>query len=242
MSRIRTAAIAPIVLGVFGVSVLCFLGAWQVERLAWKKGLIAEIEQGMLGDPVALPDKVDPEKHAYLRVAVTGRLERPEIHVLTSIKNVGPGFRVIVPMELSDGAAGPGGRMVLVDLGFVPEKMKNIFDRPHSIRLQKRLFRDEVVGILHWPNETDDWTPPPDEGRRIWFARDVAAMAERLGTEPTLIIAQSHPDGEVPLPRPPGVDLPNNHLEYAITWFGLAIVWATMAIFWLRSRLRGKGA
>ncbi len=227
-----------IIVGLVGLTVLVSLGVWQVQRLAWKQALIDEIAQGMQGDPVPLPDVVDPREHAYLRVTATGRLERPEIHVLTSIKNVGPGFRVIVPFELGDGNGGSTGRVVMVDLGFVREEWKNIFDRPHSIRLQKRMFRDKVTGVLHWPNEADGYTPAPDEERRMWFARDVAAMAQRLGTEPVLIVAQEHPDGDVPLPRPPGVDLPNNHLEYALTWFGLAIVWMIMSIFWLRAELR----
>ena len=236
---VRRRAIPPLLIGVLGVSILCFLGAWQVQRLAWKEGLIAEIEARINAEPVPLPEALDPERDAFLRVVLTGRLEKAELDVMSSIKNVGPGFRIIAPMELGQGAEAIG-RRVLVDLGFVPEKWKNLLDRPQSVRMQKRLFRDEVIGLVHWPNEVDSFTPPPDEARGIWFARDVDAMAAALGTEPVLVIAQRHPDGELPLPRPPGVDLPNNHLEYAITWFGLAFVWAIMSIVWLRSEIRRR--
>ena len=228
---------APILIGVVGVTVLCFLGAWQVQRLAEKELLIAGIEKQMASDPVALPDEVDPDRDRLLHVAVKGRLGRREIHVLTSLKPHGPGFRIITPMEIA-----PDGhtveRRIMVDLGYVPERMKSIFERGGTVRLQKRLFHDQVRGFLYWPNETDSFTPPPDEERRMWFARDVAAMAEHLDTEPVLLIAAEHPDGDIPKALPPAANLPNRHLEYALTWFGLAVVWAVMSIYWLRTERR----
>ena len=237
MSNIRRGVIAPIVFGVLGVAVLLFLGTWQVQRLDWKESLIAQIEARMAADPVELPASPDPERDHYLRVSVQGRLAKAELDVITSIKTRGPGFRVIVPMELGVDTESTG-RKIMVDMGYVPEKWKNLFDRPDSVRTKKRFYKDKVVGVLRWPNETDSYTPPPDKERGIWFARDVEAMAAALGTEPVLIVAESHPDGDMPLPRPPGIDLPNKHLEYALTWFGLAIVWAIMSVALVRSQLR----
>jgi surfeit locus 1 family protein len=85
-----------------------------------------------------------------------------------------------------------------------------------------------ITGTLHWPNESDSFTPAPDTARNIWFARDVPAMARALGTGPVMVVARSDTgDGIMPVP----VDtagIPNDHLNYALTWFGLAVVWAGM--------------
>ncbi|MEM7422456.1 MAG: SURF1 family protein [Pseudomonadota bacterium] len=224
---------APIVIGVVGVAILVTLGAWQVQRLSWKEGLISEIEQKMQTVPIPIPDLVDAEEHKLLRVEATGLLGQEELHAIHSIKRRGPGYRLIVPFDLTD------GRTILADLGFVPEAAKDVRPRTGSVRWETRpADADRVVGFLHWPNETDSFTPEPDLGRNIWFARDVEAMARALGTKAVLLIAERHPDDGTTTPQPPGVDLPNRHLEYALTWFGLAIVWATMSVFWLRSRLR----
>ena len=174
----RWGVVAAIILGVAGVAVLIGLGAWQVKRLAWKEALIARLEQRLAADPAALPAQPDPARDAFLRVRVTGRIGGRELHVLTSLIPYGPGFRVIVP--LTDAS----GRVVLVDLGYVPEAAKDAGFRPAG--------PVEVVGALYWPDETDGFTPAPDRAANIWFARDLGPMAEALGTEPLLVVAESH--------------------------------------------------
>ena len=92
-----------------------------------------------------------------------------------------------------------------------------------------------VIGNLHWPDEIDGFTPAPDVARNIWYARDVDALARHLETEPIFIIARemSVPDTPVtPLPVT-AEGIPNNHLGYAIQWFGLALVWLGMTAFLL---------
>ena len=227
----RKAAIAPILIGVIGTAILLMLGAWQVQRLAWKEGLIFEIETRMASPPVALPSAPDSEVHQLLRVTVTGQLGTDELHAIHTVKHRGPGYRLITRMLLED-------RNIMVDLGFIPEAQKDQIPREGSVRWATDRDLDTVTGLLAWPRETDSFTPEPDRGRNIWFARDVAMMAGALGTEPLLLIAETHPDDSVVLPQPPGVDLPNRHLEYALTWFGLAAVWSFMSIFWLRATLR----
>lgn len=227
----RRSTIAPIVIGVVGAAILVALGTWQVQRLEWKEGLIAELDARLSADPVALPGTPDPVADQNLRVQVEGVISAEELDVLTSIKNVGPGFRIVAPMVIQD------GRRIMVDLGFVPERLKDIANRPDSPRLGGKGATGAVVGVLRWP-ELDNTAPPPDAQWEMWFQRDVPAMAEALGTDPILVIAESHPMGDVPLPRPPGVDLPNRHLEYAITWYGLATVWVIMSIVWLRREVR----
>lgn len=210
--------IVPLVFGLAGVAVLIALGNWQMQRLAWKTGIIESIETRMAADPVPVPAAPDPETDRYLRVAATGTVLPGEVHVYTSAPPRGVGYRVIVPFELAD------GRSVLLDRGFVGIDEK---DAP------RHLGPLRVEGALDWPRETDGVTPEPDRARNIWVARDVALMAEALGTAPVLIVAEASDDPGQPLPLPVSVDIPNNHLGYAIQWYGLAAVWAVMTLLWL---------
>ena len=88
--------------------------------------------------------------------------------------------------------------------------------------------RSTVEGVLLWPDETDSFTSAPDRAKNIWFARDAPLMAEALGTEPVMIVVSASDDPEAPTPLPVGVNIPNDHLGYAVTWFSLAAVWAMM--------------
>ncbi|QBF32936.1 SURF1 family protein [Thalassococcus sp. S3] len=213
-----------LIFGLSGAAILIGLGVWQVQRLAWKEGVLAEIDSRIAADPVGLPATFEPDADRYLPVAVTGEMLGQELHVLVSVKRVGAGYRVIAPFETET------GRRVMVDRGFVPTDAKNT---------ARMLGAMDVTGNLHWPREIDSYTPEPDVAGNTWFARDVPAMADALGTEPVLIVAKSQTDPSVtPLP----VDtsgIPNDHLEYAITWFSLALIWVAMTAYFLwRSRAR----
>ena len=110
---------------------------------------------------------------------------------------------------------------IMVDRGFVPQELRHV-ERP-PVRLNIR-------GNLHWPDEKGSATPEPNLDENIWFARDVPAMAEQLETEPLLVVLRTStemtPAAE---PVPVGAEgIPNNHLQYAVTWFLLAVVWAGM--------------
>ena len=211
--------IFALVLGIGGVAVLLWLGFWQLDRLDWKEAKLAEIGTRMTADPVAVPEAASEAADNYLRVRAEGRLVGPEIHVLTSKKFVGPGFLVIRKLELAD------GRAVLVDLGFVPEDQKTT-DRPE--------VEVAVTGNLLWPNEIDPWfTPEPDLPGNRWFARDLPAMADTLGATPLLIVASAVDPAAPPMPEPVRVaaNVPNDHLQYAITWFSLAACWLAMTAY-----------
>ncbi len=206
-----------LIFGLAGLAVLVSLGTWQVQRLAWKKGVLADIEARIAADPVPLPQAVDPDADRYLPVELSGEMLPGEIHVLVSVKQVGPGYRIIAPFRTGD-------RTILVDRGFVPTTAK---------QAERRIGPMQVVGNLHWPDEIDGYTPDPDRAGNIWFARDVPALADALGAEPVLLVARSQTDPAItPLP----VDtagIPNDHLQYAVTWFGLALVWAAMTGYFL---------
>ncbi|HRW16305.1 SURF1 family protein [Amaricoccus sp.] len=205
--------IAPLVFGVVGVAILLSLGVWQVQRLAWKTAIIDRIEARLGADPVPLPTAPSREEDQFLRVRATGRIGGPELHVYTSAPPRGVGYRVIVALELAE------GRRILLDRGFVPIEEK---DAPrHEGKIT-------VEGALLWPQETDYFTSVPDRAKNVWFARDVDLMADALGTEPVLLVATASDDPEAPMPLPVTVNIPNDHLGYAITWFGLALVWAVM--------------
>lgn len=216
------------IFGLFGTVVLVGLGVWQMQRLDWKEAILADIDARITAAPVALPPQPDPQADRYLPVTVTGQVQDPAIRVLVSQKQVGAGYRIIRPMQVE-------GRRIMVDLGFLPIQSPTPAAPVDPVTID---------GNLHWPDEIDSYTPAPDLGADIWFARDLPLMADHLGTEPVLVVARSTslPDSPLsPLPMDTS-GIPNDHLGYAVTWFGLAIVWVVMTGFFLwRIRKPAKG-
>lgn len=207
--------------GLAGAAVLIGLGVWQMQRLAWKQDVLAQIDNRIIASPVSVPQIPDPEADKYLPVRAAGDVLDGEAHVLVSLKDVGAGYRIIAPFQLAD------GRRILLDRGFVRSRAKN---RPRIIGSV------EITGNLHWPQESDSYTPEPDLGTNTWFARDVPELANALDTLPVLLIARttSETDPSVtPLPIN-SAGIPNDHLQYAITWFSLALIWLVMTGFFLR--------
>ena len=221
--------IIPLIFGLAGAAVLVALGVWQVQRLAWKERVLADIEARIAAAPVDLPAEPDPMADRYLPVKVSGVLAGPELHVLVSRKQVGAGYRIIQPFEVQ-------GRRIMVDRGFVP---LSAIDTPRA------QTHETLTGNLHWPDETDGYTPEPDLEKNIWFARDVPRMARALNTEPVLLVVARQESetgpGLTPLPVDTG-GIPNDHLSYAITWFSLAAIWLSMTGYFLwRTRKTAKG-
>ncbi len=219
-----TRFLAPLLFGVLGTALLVALGLWQLARLEWKEAMLAEIEARIAEPAGPLPERADPARDRFLPVRIEGRFDTGELHVLVSQKGTGAGYRIIAPFETA------AGRRVMVDRGIVPVPEKDAPRAPGAAT---------VTGNLHWPDEVDRWTPEPDPDAGIWFARDVSRMAEALGAEPVLVIARdvSLP-GAAPLPVSTE-GIPNDHLEYAVTWFGLAAVWLGMTL-WLLWRIRRR--
>lgn len=212
--------ILPLLFGLIGAAILIGLGVWQMQRLAWKEGILADREARIAAAPVALPATPDPVADRYLPVAVTGRFLPDTIEVLVSRKQIGAGVRIVQAFGTDT------GRRILIDRGFVAEA-----DR-HEPRPADPPGLT-VTGNLHWPEETDSFTPPPDARTGLWFARDVPAMAAALGTEPVLIVARA-PTGAGIEPLPVDTsDIPNDHFGYAVQWFSLAAVWLGMTAYLL---------
>lgn len=211
--------------GMTGAAILIGLGVWQAQRMGWKQDVLAQIEARITQAPVALPTDPDPETQKYLAVEMDGVIDANHLRVLVSRKQVGAGYRIISPFNTSQGR-------VLLDRGFIraADEVPSPEDAPVT-----------VSGNLHWPQETDKYTPSPDLDENIWFARDVEAMAELLDTRPILIVLRSASVSDAPVtPFPVDiVGIPNDHLQYAITWFSLAFIWLAMTAYFLT---RGRRA
>ena len=210
--------IAPAAFGIGGVAVLLSLGIWQVQRLSWKTEIVDRIETRLAAEPVPVPEDAEPAADRYLRVRADGTVGERELHVYTSAPPHGVGYRVIAPLTLDD------GRQILLDRGFVPIDQK---DAP------RHAGQITVEGTLAWPRETDSFTSAPDREENVWFARDVALMADALGTEPVMLVTARSDDIAGPMPLPVSPAIRNAHLEYAITWFSLAAVWTVMTLYLL---------
>lgn len=204
------------VLLVLGLASFVGLGVWQLQRLDWKQGVLAEIEAQIAGEAVPLPAEPDPEADRYQPVEISGAMGEGELHVLVSSRDYGAGFRIIAPFTTGD------GRRIMVDRGFVLNEAKDAARTTGEMRLE---------GNLHWPDERDSYTPEDDPEGNWWYARDVEKMARALGTDPVLVIARTRTDPQV-RPMPVTTEgIPNDHLEYAMTWFLMAVTWVGMTGF-----------
>ncbi len=208
--------IAPILFGIVGIAILVSLGNWQLRRLAWKEGVLAEIDAKVNGPAQPLPATPDRVRDQYLHVEVSGEMGAGEVHVLSSSPETGPGYRIIAPFTLAD------GRKILVDRGNVPEAQKTA-PRP--------LESGTLEGNLLWMQDPPSF--PPDLAKNIWFNRDTVGLAAALGTEPVLLVLRRTSQAGAPYPVAVGVNIPNNHLGYAVTWYGFALVWLGMTLYLL---------
>lgn len=224
----RRGLLIPGLFACVGLAVLIGLGTWQLQRLAWKQGLIASIESRIDAPPVALPTpehwrELRAERDEFRHVTFAGEfLNDRETLVYTSGSALrsdvtGPGYWVFTPARIG------GGDIVMVNRGFVPEQNRD----PASRAAGQIAGVTDVEGVLRWPEAPGWFTPAGDAVRNVWFARDHLGMAAAKG----LSVAPFYVDQDEPvppggLPRPGrlAANLPNNHLQYAITWYGLAVV------------------
>ena len=209
--------IFPFFFGLIGLIMLLGLGKWQVERLAWKNSLAAEISESVAKSPIVIMPHEIESVQQYQSVRVDGEFLPEELHVLHSLKFYGPGFKLIKPFKLSS------DEVILVDLGFIKERNK----------LKERIIlSNTITGNILFPNETDSFTPGPNFERNIWFSRDLGAMANYLETIPVLIVLSNLVHEKI-IATPLRPNLINNHLQYAFTWFSMAMAWGFMSIYWV---------
>lgn len=235
----RVGLLLPAVVASVAFLILSGLGAWQLERKAWKESLIETLDLQLNANPVALPPSgqwpglnaaadefhritfeatIEPSGEALVYAA--GSAFRPDIS--------GPGYWVFARAKLG------GGETVVINRGFLPEGLRQAaHDAPPS--------RVELTGALRWSEGRGLFVPKDDPEKNLWFVRDHISMARAKGwgdVAPFYIELET-PTGTsgVPSAGRLKVSLRNDHLQYALTWFGLAVVLVFVFGFWVRNRL-----
>lgn len=233
MKRLFWPALATLV----AVAILCSLGVWQVKRLAWKEALIARVDERLTAAPVPAPgpadwSDLDLSQAEYEPVVVSGQFDNDaEIHLVYTLTEPkgrygGVGYLIFTPLTTDDNWT------VYVNRGFVPRDKID-----PAARAGGQIDGEVTVkGLLRQPYGRSWFTPPDDVSGNEWFSRDpqLFAAASHL---PATAVAPYIIDADFDPTRPEGlpqggetvVSFPNNHLGYAITWFGLAV--AAVGVF-----------
>jgi surfeit locus 1 family protein len=232
-----TGLLWPSVFSALALVVLLGLGTWQVQRLHWKNGLIAQIDARVHAKPIPFAEALAAVRRGgdleYTRVAVTGRWLPGRERYLWAPSSTGPGWHVYAPLATK---AGP---IVIVNRGFVPDSRRDPASRPES----GQSGDVSLVGLLRRPEEKHAFTPDNDVAHNIWYWRDIGGMARSMSLESDAEVAPFAIDAEAGSAPPPGprggvtrLELPNSHLQYAVTWYGLAatLVGVYVAFVWSR--------
>jgi surfeit locus 1 family protein len=218
-------------LGVAAAVVFCVLvalGTWQVERRSWKLDLIQRIEMRVHAPPVAAPGReewtrVTAADHEYRHVSVSGTFLNDRETLVTASTELGPGFWVLTPLRLEDGS------LVLVNRGFVPTDLRD----PASRQAGHIAGETTVTGLLRITEPGGMLLRSNDPAAERWFSRDVEAIAAARGltdVAPYFIDADAASadaaSGGLGLPVGglTAIKFHNNHLVYALTWYGLAVM------------------
>jgi surfeit locus 1 family protein len=237
------------------VALFVGLGVWQLQRRVEKHALIAALTERLATAPESLPlpsqwSGLSPGRDEFRRVRFTATYQPvPDAMVYSSGSAVredisGPGTWAFLPAQL------PGGEIVVINAGFVQNTMQ---DRDQQDRAVTRLITGEPVvlsGYIRFPEAAGVLTPAENLARRLWFTRDHLAMARALGwggdgrpVAPFYIdLEQPLPASGVPKPGPLQVHLKDDHMQYAITWFGLAGAVVIAFGIWLRTQRRGTSS
>ena len=239
MTTARSSMLIPAAFTLGSLVVLLALGTWQVERKAWKEALIATLTQRLAAAPVELPPpsewgKLTPEGDEFRRVKLRADFRSDDALAYTSGSALrddvkAPGYFVFAAGRL------PDGQHVVVNRGYVKERTYPA--RPGS---------EDIVGVLRWP-EVSSWVVADhDATADVWYVRDHRLMARRRGwgdVAPFYVEQESPvPPGGAPHPAQLRVNLPNHHLQYALTWYGLAAVLVIVFAIWTIHRRREAAA
>jgi surfeit locus 1 family protein len=229
--------LAPLLFTIPVVLVCAALAVWQLQRLEWKRGLIAQQEAAVNAAPVAPPqtlaDALALEFHPVFDTGVF--LHDREIHLNAIGPQGGAGFDVLTPLQEA------GGRIVFVDRGFVPTELKD----PAKRAAGQPAGTSRVAGLLRLlPEKKPNWFVPDNRpDRDDWFWVDLPAMGSAAGianVAPFYIDADATPNpGGWPKGGVTPLALPNHHLQYAITWFLLAV--AAIVIYLLSEHRNARG-
>jgi cytochrome oxidase assembly protein ShyY1 len=238
-------------LGIFTLLTLALLiglGVWQLQRRVEKHALIAQLTERLAAAPEALPlsaqwSALTPARDEFRRVRFSATYEsRPDAMVYSSGSAIrddvsGPGTWAFLPVRLST------GETIVINAGFVQNTMQ---DRAQQDRAVVRLVTGAPVtltGYIRFPESAGALTPRENIAKRLWFTRDHLPIARALGwgvVAPFYIDLETPlPENGIPKPGPLEVHLKDDHLQYAITWFGLAgAVLIAFGLWWRGQRRR----
>jgi surfeit locus 1 family protein len=241
----RSGAIEATVFAVAGVAILIGLGIWQLDRKVWKENLILTLNTRLSRAPEDLPPRESwprlvAEGNEFTRVKFPAEfLPGQEALVYTAGSPFRPdvrgaGYWVFAPVRLA------GGSIVLVDRGFVRPDRKDPASRAQGV--PSGIV--DIVGVLRWPEMRGTFTPADEPQNNVWYLRDPQAIAtaKKWDAAAPFYIEQESPvpPGGLPKPGRLSVQLADNHLQYALTWFVLALGLAGVYVTWLAGRLRRK--
>ncbi len=219
-----------------GFAILIGLGIWQVQRLGWKEGLIAQRQGALAAAPVALPETIEAAAALEFHPVRASGVFQNDRELYLNAQSVGrgdAGFDVVTPLSLPDGS------VLLVNRGFVPTDKKS----PETRAEGEISGATTVVGLLRLApaGKPSIFTPENDPARNSWFYVDLAAMAKAAAIVhvlPFYLDADASPNpGGWPQGGQTETDLPNNHLQYALTWFALAAALIVIYVRFARRRL-----
>ncbi len=222
---------APLVL--LALAILLGLGTWQVKRLYWKEALIADIGERLSAGTVPLAEIEALAKNGgdieYRRVSLSGRFDHVRERHFFATHRGQTGYYIYTPLELAD------GRAIFVNRGFVPFDLKEQVRRPDG----QVAGMVDVTGLARAPltAKPSSLLPDNDIAGNIFYWKDLPAMASSAGIAPERLVNLFVDADDTPNPGgwPQGgvtlIDLPNNHLQYAITWYGLALALVIVAAF-----------
>ena len=225
-------------------TVFVALGTWQIQRKAWKEALIATLQHRLSAPAAGLPAperwaQLDPADDEFRRVRFTAAfVPGAEALVYATASTLrsdvsGSGYWVFAAARLASGG------LVVVNRGFVPEG----WQAPAARAGSQTVGDAELVGVLRWPEARGAFAPADDPGRNLWFVRDPVAIASAKGwgdVAPFFIELESPvPPGGLPHPAALKANLRNEHFQYAITWYGLALVVVVMFAWWFAGRRKG---
>ena len=210
----------PTLTTIAGIAVLLALGTWQVGRLQWKEALIAERDARLAAPPKPLPTQADDWRDWNFRQVTVEGAFRHDLEQLFGVRAVQnrAGHHVLTPLVRADGVA------LLIDRGWVPTEQAH----PAARRDGQIEGAVRVNGLARYRgDDRAGWfTPDNEPEERLWYRYDLPALRAATGLDllPIVVEADATPNpGGLPLGgRPPAV-LVNNHLQYAITWYGLAV-------------------
>jgi cytochrome oxidase assembly protein ShyY1 len=237
-------------LGIFTLLTLALLtglGVWQLQRRVEKHALIAQLTERLAAPPSALPapsqwSALNPAGDEFRRVRFTATYaDKQDVMVYSSGSVLrsdvsGPGTWAFLPARLASGDT------IVVNAGFVPNTMQ---DRAQQDRAVKPLITGAAVvmtGYLRFPETSSSLTPRPNMAKWLWFARDTRHMNLTWGdVAPFYIDLETPvPESGIPKPGPLEVHLKDDHLQYAITWFGLAGAVLIAFGVWVRGQARER--